>query len=530
MDNKEKEKTDGVLISEDEVWDILEFSRSYTGLSGMPLGIDLLNQRLKDITLLNTGEVTETEVSNALKAPKDNEQELQRIGQSFEITSSLYKRLLSYMGNIPSFDYTYTCTNAESKDYTKPGYKKDLRVLKEFMDSFDYKQEFGKIVKQLFREEVYFGVFRDEGKRFVLQELPSDRAKITGRWDYGILFSFDYYYFMSGGVNIDMYPSVFKNVLNKLLTGREDSSGKSPSNNIRLRGHEGFGGQWMDCSPADGFWAFKFSPEIITRIPYFVGMFPDIVQEGTIRALQKSSYMAAASKIIMGEVPMLPDAKASVKNKFAISPELLGKFLALVKSAIDSTAVKVAASPLQNVESFDFQSDPEIRSSYLRTTLGSAGGSTNLLFSNDQKLNTLETGLALAVDEILVTSVYPQFADFLNWNINQRTGKFKFNIKFEGTKFYTDRERRMDSALGLANLGMVLPQKIAAASGMSPFEFERQLAEAKAMGFVDNLTPIVLASQLSKEDEVAGRPKKSDDKIGESGEQTRSDGGNTEAK
>ena len=127
MDEKEKNKDE--LISQEATWDVLEFAKNASGLVGMPLSIDMLNQRLKDISLLTTGDVTEAEVADALKAPKENEAELQRIGQSFEITSQLYKRLLSYMGNIPSFDWTYTCVNAEPKDYKKVGYKRDLKIV-----------------------------------------------------------------------------------------------------------------------------------------------------------------------------------------------------------------------------------------------------------------------------------------------------------------------------------------------------------------------------------------------------------------
>ena len=51
------------------------------------------------------------------------------------------------------------------------------------------------------------------------------------------------------------------------------------------------------------------------------------------------------------------------------------------------------------------------------------------------------------------------------------------------------------------------------------------MAEAKANGWVDNLTPIISSFQLSgKED--AGRPKKSAGDLSEEGDQTRSDGGN----
>jgi hypothetical protein len=60
---------------------------------------------------------------------------------------------------------------------------------------------------------------------------------------------------------------------------------------------------------------------------------------------------------------------------------------------------------------------------------------------------------------------------------------------------------------------------------MNPFSFQRQMEEAKAMGWVDQLTPIVPAFQQGA-DTGAGRPKKKDGELGDSGDQTRSDGAN----
>jgi predicted ArsR family transcriptional regulator len=75
----------------------------------------------------------------------------------------------------------------------------------------------------------------------------------------------------------------------------------------------------------------------------------------------------------------------------------------------------------------------------------------------------------------------------------------------------------------LLDKGIVLPQKVAAAMGMSPMDFQRQLDEARATGFVDNLTPIISAFQQSPN---AGRPPKPESDLGDAGEQTKGDGSN----
>ena len=125
----------------------------------------------------------------------------------------------------------------------------------------------------------------------------------------------------------------------------------------------------------------------------------------------------------------------------------------------------------------------------------------------------------------MLQALYPQFNNFLNYHVNRLTKNYKFNFQFEGSNFFTDRQRRLETQTTLMTNGIVMPQKIAAAIGMSPFAMQAQMEEAKAMGFVDSLTPIVSAFQQSAADGV-GRPAKKDADLGDSGEQTRADGNN----
>jgi hypothetical protein len=252
---------------------------------------------------------------------------------------------------------------------------------------------------------------------------------------------------------------------------------------------------------------FKYSPELATRLPYFTPLFSDLILQSLMRNLQKSANMAAASKMIIGQVPMLNrDAKASVKDMIAISPALLGQFLALVKSGI-SEAIKVASAPLEDMKGISFDSENEIYDSYLKTTLASSGVNTNLIFTSDIKPNVLETQLSLNVDEQMMTALYDQFNIFMNYFVNKYTKAFKFKFTFEGTQFFLNRQQRLDSAMTLFNVGIVLPQKIAAAVGMKPAQFRKHLEEAQATGFMDLLTPPALEGQKQMA-EITGKQQK----------------------
>lgn len=538
-------------LTEDQVWSVIEFARAASsGMYGLTyLNPDLVSGRMKDITL-NPMAATQDMLDRAIAEPKNNEFNLQRFSQSFELSSMVYKRLLAYSSNMLSFDITYT-SSAELDDYKTPKYKKDLSAVESFLDKFNYKQEFRIATREMLRNDAYFACLRDTGNGFVLQELPSEYCKITGRWEGGFLFSFNMYWFLQPGVDIDMYPTFFKKKYNEIWGKSNTIRNYNPALSPEDRSASSWI-YWVDVPTTFGI-CFKLSPELATRLPYFSPLFSDLILQPLMRNLQKNMNMAAASKLIMGEVPLMnKDIKATVKDSIAISPDLLGKFMALVRSAI-SDAIRVASAPLEKIQGISFETDNEMYDKYLRTALASAGVNTNLIFSSSVKPNAIETQLSLNVDEQMMTALYSQFNEFMNYYVNKLTRTFKFKFEFEGTDFFLNRDSRMEKAMNLFNQGIVMPQKIAAALGMKPAQLRKHMEEAKAVGFMDSLTPPSVEQQKQlleimpaapaapsgsapkttpKVDEKTGqpvkrgRPAKSASQLGEEGMKTREHGGN----
>lgn len=545
------EENNEVLLNQEEVWDVIDFARHLNGYNNF-LSPDSINSRMKQINL-NPIAATEALLTSAMRDPKNHEEALQAFSQNFEIVSMVYKRLISYYTNMLSFDITYT-SNAKPEDYKLPRYKRDLEIAESFLDKFEYRKEFRSALRGMLRNDAYFATFFDLGNKYILQELPSDYCKITGRWEGGLLFSFDFTWFDQPGVDISMYPDWFKKKYVELNQRRKEayrdsSSTYKPYLPVGERGNSYYM-TWVDVPPDVGV-CFKLAPELVTRLPYFTPLFNDLVLQPTVRALQQNMNMAEASKMIVGEVPLLnKDAKATVKDSIAISPALLGKFLALVKSAI-SDSVKITAAPLQNFKSIDFEGNNEMYDSYIRTSLATSGVNTNLIFSSNVKPNVIETQLSLNVDEQLMSALYEQFEEYIGYQVNLKTKHFQFTFVFEGTDFFVNRDARFKKAIELFDKGIILPQKIAASMRMKPAELRRHMEEASAMGFVDMLTPpsfmqqkemaeinaktaeknAKIASENNQNQnpegqEEAGRPRKSDAELTDEGAETRASGAN----
>lgn len=520
-----KEQED--LLTPDEVNNIMfnfrEFSNQLNkGAFPGVLNPFLLNQKLQDVAL-NPIEATDAKLTEALKSPKQNEEILQGISEWFELTSQVYKRLISFLGNMLSFDLTMTAINADESDFGTVAYKKDLKSVENMLCRFDYQKEFNIITREMLRNDAFFGCPRFDSDQIVIQELPASPTytKISGRWAYGFLCDFNMQYFIQPGVDINLYPPFFAEAYNELWgTGTKPYPEYIPSLSPEARGSSSW--VYWKSLPVDVAWVWKFSPELATRLPFYTGMFSDLILQPLMRNLQKNVSMAEANKILIGEIPFL-SGTAKVKDAISMSAETLSKFMQLVSSALNSS-IRFTAAPLSGIQPVSFDGDNELYPSYLRNTLASSGVNTNLIFTSNTRVNQFESQASLNTDEQLMMSVYPQFNGFLNYNFNVGK-KFKWKFELEGTNFFSNRAERLERQTALMQSGVILPQKISAAIGMKYIDFKSQLAEGRADGFVEKLTPILMANQMSG-NETGGRPLSPDNKLGDAGAQSRESGTN----
>jgi hypothetical protein len=521
-------------LSKEEVWNVLSFAQNL--VSGVYPGFvtpDLLSARMRDISFMPK-DSTEDDLTAALKDPKNHEAELRSYLEMFEIVHMGLKRILSYMSDLPAFDLTYTTKKKsgeelEEKDYKSPAYKKDIKNIYSFLDKFDYKQSFRTICKQILRNEIFVGCFRDTGDGVVIQELPIDRCKITGRWGRGgFLVDFDMLWFWQPGVDISLYPKFFSDAFNRMFRNPDGSMIKyNPSLAPQDRGSSSYL-YWVSLPPEIG-WVFKLDMSLVTSTPYFSGLMKDLIQTDLMRALQKNTNMASAAKLLVGQVPLLKESKSNVADMIAIKPDTLGKFLQLVKAGL-SSSVSVAAAPLEDMQMIEFKDNNEMYDAWQRTVVANSGMNSALFYSSKLKANAIESQLSFQSDSKILEGLYSQFNFFMDYFANKQTTKHYFFFEFEGNQFYLDRKQRYDYATGLLNFGICLPQKISASLGMKPQQLERQMMEAKAMGFVDSLTPITPAAQMpgSAGAKGSGRPQKDDSELGDAGSQSRDTGSNIE--
>lgn len=484
----------------------------YSGSAGYPQTFTplLTNERLQEIGF-TPAQIDIGLLKKALKDPIVSDNILTAYSEWLRFSEPISKRVCEYIGNLPSFDMTYTCINPP-KEFSDKEYKEDLQVFKNICFRFDYKSEFAKINRRTVVEDSYFGLFRmDAGYRFVFQELPSPYCLITGKnADWGFTYDFDMTWFLKQGISIDQYPRAMKILWRRVYGEKslEDVQRYNPSNLLDRR--NGVFSTWAQTSPLPekgGFTCFKFNSDIYAKIPFLTALFNDAISKDVIRELQNNAYIIASQKILVGLIPYLKDVKGgSVKDQIALDPNTLKLYLGLLKEGLNS-AVKVSGVPFSDVKDIAYTlPQNNMYNQYSNTMSGSSGVTSRLVYSTD-KMSATEVEYSSNIDEMLSLQVYPQYATWFSTLVNSFTKKYKFQIRFSGSNFRKSRETRFKNAETLANRGMFLPQLYSNALGMSPFEFENMLKESKESDIQKWLQLPLNANTTAQQIDGVGRPR-----------------------
>ena len=510
-------------ISRSDIQDVIDFSSGLMAMDGFYSPF-LSNQLLTNLN--NNPRLPSAEsVKKALNDYKNSGEDLQGFVEFASSFDMIFKRTLYSYANALSFDLQITCKNAYTEsDYQSDEYKKDRQTVDNFLTNFDYKKEFYNVLLNVLKRDTYFTWFRktktgNRGKmKYALQIMPQDYCMLTGYFEKGLLWSLNILYYMQPGVDLNGFdPSITKTYLRALET--VDSYVPSAPLNDR----KGNYAMWVDVSPLDGAWAWKFDTSSFANNPFLSPYVANVLRNDEIGELQYNKDLIAASGILAGEIKLFDSAKSGQKaNQFSIDPKTLGTFMSLVKKGLQST-IKAVAVPLENIKFFQFEDkNPNSYTNELTTTAGIGTGISRVIYSSDKMSNA---ELEAALNEVYQTMkpMYAQFNNFLDFYVNQMTSKYKFKFEFVGSNYQFERDARFDKMMKMADKGLVLNSSAwASAVGMNPVTFDRMLAESKYTGWIDKYSQMLLnANTSSYKDNEGGRERKNARDLTESGEASR---------
>lgn len=512
-------------LSQEQVKEVLDFSEAMYRAENY-FSPFMSNQNLNDLNnnpLIPTSDALRKALSE-YKSSAENLQSYMEFMQRFDI---FFARTLQAYANILSFDLQIVCKNAfTQEEYESVEYEEDKKRVYKFLNSFDYKDEFRKVLLQVMRNETYYGWFRrtkwgNKGMKCTLQILPQKYCMTTGYWEKGILFDFDMGYFLKAGVDIDGFDPVFKKYRNRVFGEMEKSYQYDPT--APLNDRKGNYAFWTQTSPTDGAVCFKFDTTNFNNTPFLAPHMKDILTTEEIGRLQYDKDILSAYAILAGEIKLFDTAKSgTVADQFAIKPATLGTFMGKVKSGLDKR-IKVVAMPLENVDMYQYNdTDKDMYANQLKNSAGSGLSASRLIYSSDRMSNA-ELQYATEADYHIMKNMYPQFEKFLDFWINKLTKKYKFHCILDGSTFEFERQARFDRLLKISDKGLVLNSSAyASVIGMAPQDFESSLTEGK-YGSLNTKLSLLLNANTTKDGSVGGRPVLDDTKITDSGEGSRQD-------
>ena len=446
-------------------------------------------------------------IVEALKDVQNNSTLLQSYSQFMNTFDTIYQKTLNWYKNILSFDLRFYCINAKGADCSSEEFKEDKRRVYKFFRNFDYKQDFRNSLGVVLKNGIYYGWFRDSygtfnndpidisdnltikrNQKYTLQLLPQNFCKLTGKWNNGYLFDFDFSYFLDPTTDLHLYDPSFTKKFQEVYT--DPKWHYNPSSQLNDR--NGTYSTWAQLSPQDGMICIKFDGSDFNIIPPFSPLMKLAAHDDLIHKYQLEKDAASAWALLYGSIGTFDNAISGTKqNQTKFNPKVMGEFMNLVQNSLQNI-MKTVALPLDDTHFGQFiDQNVNMESTGMENTASQGAYGSSLIYSTGKR-NQAEVLNGIIADYNLIKPLYKQYEQILDYYVNRKTKKYKFKFILEGSIFPFEREYRRKEITELADRGIVLNESAwASAYGYEPQELESMMMEAKYGGLIDNLTMMV---------------------------------------
>lgn len=430
---------------------------------------------------------TKKQIRGYLEKPEKFEKQLRECSIYIYNYFQEYKHLVDYMSKMLTHDYILVPDNiaelGNSKNSKKllDSFYKNLQ----FIENYNIKSKLSAIESVLIKEDFYFGYERSDGDNYVWQRLPSDYCRLLGYNENDVItFEFDFSYFGKQGLNLEYFDKEFEKKYNAY------KSGNSP--------------RWQQLD--DNAICFKFDTSALYGLPYFAGLFTDLMGLEEYKDDQEETNRANNYKLIALQIPIYDKEKGI--NQYLITLDHVKEFLA---NAQKNTPEKVGVmcTPMKaealNLNSTNTHFEENMVSKAQNDLMTSAGVSR--LIGNSEKTSV---GLERSIrdDEATMFSILRQYELWFKQRLKIFNGnKNIWKLSMLNITEY-NRNEVFDRYLKSGNAGLPKSQ-LAACVGMSQSDLiglSNLEKDLDLIGMLDVL-PSSNTQNTSKDDE-GGRPEK----------------------
>jgi len=451
--------------------------------------VNILNQIVKD---LNTRprKYTREQVIQWIQYPSANEKAIRELNLYLRYISNHFNRAIDYFSNILTFDYVVIPVNNTEEQMNQPSFLKNSQKVNAFLNKFNIKSEFYKLMPYMMNEDTVYTYFRENDNVATLQILPSEFCKIVNKNNISRIYAFDLQIFNKDTyqLTIEDYPEEIQNAYKKY---KKDG-----------------GDNWQVLDPSKAF-AFKFNDWTDVNISPFMGVFLDALQISEDKALQRTKNVISAKQLIHQKIPMREDKDAK-PNQFLLDLDTAQMFHETVKSHLEEDGYITVTSPMEMTK-VNLDGGAGVQANIVRQSeanLYTSLGTSQALF-NSEKAGNIGLQKNIQVDENYMFGCYRTFEKFINFLLLTITGKHNFNLNFINVTQF-NRSDKFKEYLQGAQYGLPTLYHACSSLGIEPKDVDSLVYFENVNDIKSKLRPLVSSFTANSNDLIneGGRPEK----------------------
>jgi hypothetical protein len=451
---------------------------------------------------------TQTQLTEWLKNPAKHQKSLRDVSQFLNGAIMQYNRSIKHFSSILTYRYDLRPLNRIPKDAEgKKRYLASMDTCNNLLRKLNIKYQMEKVVQDVMQNGVGFWYIKDTKHFRTLYPLPRDYCYITGYWDNGYTFAIDLSFFNKFVGLAEVIPELTY-AYEMFIKMRE----------LGVRGDRLAMYQYYPM-PIESSWVFMFDPLHADASPPLKSVFKDAFEILSYKDLLKQKTILDTVTLLFQQIPYDETSK-----KFIMEYNEAAKIVATTQQLLPK-GVRTLASPFSG-EQFNFTQAQSMNNinGVGETLYWSSVGINSTMMGGETK-SALVLKQSLESDFSYCDHLYRQIENFINWQLMLASREFIWATKFYGNRFTEGED--IDRELKIVTTTNAPIEKLYALRGYEPFEIDPILDLELELDRKSRLKPIISGNQMSGKDIENGRPKLSDDSLGEAGNITRDNDSNS---
>jgi len=254
---------------------------------------------------------TKENIKTYLEKPATYESKLREVIDYLCTISPQFCRLIEYVPNMALITPFVKQNMRQYKNKTKSNKAKtDYDKMCDFYDTLDIKSTSMKILKDVFKYGVYYGIEVEGVYSTYIKKLEPTLCKIVSEGEIGLGVAFDFSYFNGNTYALEnSYPPLFKKLY------------QDYQKNIKPFNH--LGTNWQPL-PVESTVVIKYDlTNLDYSVPPYVNIFSALYDLEEFQSLNKAKVTAENYTLIGLKIPLLNEKNGSGEDNFAISNDMI---------------------------------------------------------------------------------------------------------------------------------------------------------------------------------------------------------------